>query len=198
MWKEFFSISMSHAHTHTIMWNDAFCDSHALIIMRCLFIVNTRCGWACNNMWFVIYKATLDKICLWTRIVHNTSKTSLSIWVVQRTLKEKKQLKVFIHLQLVGWLGTLLGQASTTYIKILECKYQWKDTDVDFMKKLEIMFWLHLWFFLVVNEHDKWKVFCKDNKWICVLYCRGLPMVVKLKKATTRSQGMNHCNILAK
>ncbi len=36
---------MSYAQTHPIMQKDAFHDSNTLTI-RCLFRVNTRCGWA--------------------------------------------------------------------------------------------------------------------------------------------------------
>ncbi len=41
---------MSYAQTHPIMQKDAFHDNNTLTTIRCLFIANTRCGWAWNYM----------------------------------------------------------------------------------------------------------------------------------------------------
>jgi hypothetical protein len=44
----------------------------------------------------------------------------------------------------------------------------------------------------------KKKTFCRHSKCMKVLHCKGLPMVVMIKKTTTKRQGTIGCNIMVK
>jgi len=48
--RRFFQYYMCYAKIHYIRQKDAFHDNNILTVMKCLFRVSTRCGWAWNYM----------------------------------------------------------------------------------------------------------------------------------------------------
>lgn len=160
----------------------------------------TRCVWVWDYMWSTFCKVNLNKRCLWTWIIHNTCEMNANIWVIRfNELLKLEEMIESIKISfswLVGnhyWVKrqqpTLRYYNACIYERILimiSCK-KWKS-----------------WFECVYGcswemvECEKRKVVCMHSKGMNVLHCRGLLMVVMIKKITTRRQGTIHCNILAK